>query len=150
MPATRPRKPVRQLALLVDTNVVLDVILAREPWAADAVRLLDTIERGGARGFIAAHAVTTVQYVVAKATDRTTANTAVADLLEVLTVVETGAAEFHRALAMGLGDFEDAVQAAACLTAGADYLVTRNAKDFKGAPVSTRTPGEILALLSEA
>lgn len=148
MPATRPVKPPRQLALLMDTNVVLDVILAREPWAADAVRLLDTIERGGARGFVAAHAVTTVHYVVAKASDRTTANTAVADLLEVLTVVETGAAEFHRALAMGLGDFEDAVQAAACLTAGADHLVTRNARDFKGAPVSTRTPGEVLALLS--
>lgn len=148
MPATRPVKPARQLALLVDTNVVLDVILDREPWATDAVRLLDTIERGGAKGFVAAHAVTTVHYVVARATDRATANSAVADLLEVLTVVETGAAEFHRALAMGLGDFEDAVQAAACFTAGADYLVTRNARDFKGAPVSTRTPGEVLALLS--
>ncbi len=49
---------------------------------------------------------------------------------------------------MSLSDFEDAVQAAACLTAGADYLVTRNGKDFKGAPVATRTPGEILASLA--
>ena len=148
MPAARSVKPARQLGLLVDTNVVLDVILDREPWAADAVRLLDRIERGEAKGFVAAHAVTTVHYIVARAADRSTANTAVADLLAVLTVIETGAAEFHRALAMGLGDFEDAVQAAACLTAGADYLGTRNARDFKGAPVSTRTPGEVLALLS--
>lgn len=148
MPAARSVKPARQLRLLVDTNVVLDVILDREPWAADAVRLLDSIERGEAKGFVAAHAVTTVHYIVARASDRSTANMAVADLLAVLTVVETGAAEFHRALAMGLGDFEDAVQAAACLSAGADYLVTRNARDFKGAPVSTRTPGEVLALLS--
>ena len=145
MPASRaPRRPT----LLVDTNVVLDVILNRKPWAVDAVRVLDAIDRGKARGYIAGHAVTTLRYVVARESNRTTANTAVADILEILTVVAIGAAEIHRALAMGLGDFEDAVQAAAYLTAGADFLITRNAKDFRGAPVTTRTPGELLASLA--
>lgn len=145
MPPSRAPIP---LGLLVDTNVVLDVILKRAPWARDAVRVLDAISRGKVRGFVAGHAVTTVHYVVAKEADRTKANTAVGDILQVLTVVTVGATELHRALAMGLGDFEDAVQAAACLTAGADYVVTRNGKDFKGAPVATRTPGEILASLA--
>lgn len=136
-----------KVGLLVDTNVLLDIILDRSPWAPDGALVLDAISRGRVRGFIAGHAVTTVHYVVEKEAGRATANNAVADLLQVLSVVAIGAADFQRALAMGLGDFEDAVQAAACLSAGADYVVTRNGKDFKGAPVMTRTPGEVLASL---
>lgn len=136
------------LALLIDTNVVLDVILMRHPWTSEAVQVLDTISRGAARGFIAAHAVTTIYYIVEKERGRATAVTAVGDVLQLLTVVPIGAPEFQRALAMGLPDFEDSVQAASCLVAGADYLVTRNAKDFKDAPVQTRLPGEILGLLA--
>lgn len=145
MPAVRAPMPP---GLLVDTNVVLDVILRRAPWARDAALLLDAIARAKARGFIAGHAVTTVHYVVEKEQDRTTAVTAVGDILQLLTVVPLGAAEFQRALALNLNDFEDAVQVAACLKVGADHLVTRNAKDFKGAPVTTKTPGEVLALLA--
>jgi len=131
----------------MDTNVVLDVALKRPPWALDATLLLDAVARGKARGFIAGHAVTTVYYVVEKERDRTAAVTAVGDVLAILTVVPLGEAEFHRALALNLKDFEDAVQVAACLAVGADYLVTRNGKDFKGAGVAIKTPGEVLAIL---
>lgn len=144
--AASPLAPA--IRMLVDTNVILDVILERAPWDVDAVHLLDAVSRRKAHGFVAAHAVTTVHYIVAQHAGRTKATTAVADLLQVLDVVALGAGEFQRALAIGLADFEDSVQAAACLTAGADYLVTRNARDFKGAPVTTRSPGEILALLA--
>lgn len=69
-------------------------------------------------------------------------------ILQLLAVVELGAPEFQRALEVGLRHFEDAVQAAACLKVGAEFLVTRNGRDFKGAPVATRTAGEVLAILA--
>lgn len=147
MPAATTRPPP---LLLVDTNVLLDVVLNRAPWANDATLLLDAISRGKASGFLAGHAVTTIHYIVERAVDRATAAMAVADTLEVLTVVALEAADFHRALSLKLGDDEDAVQVAAFLKCGADFLVTRNGKDFKGAAVPTRTPGELLALLSTA
>ncbi|HET6579692.1 MAG TPA: PIN domain-containing protein [Gemmatimonadales bacterium] len=133
--------------LLVDTNVVLDVVLNRQPWAGDAAALLDAVARGRAQGFIAGHAVTTVYYIVDRQHDHATAATAVSDLLQLLSVVPLGTADFQRALGLALRDFEDGVQAAACLQVSADYLVTRNPKDFQGAPVTTRAPGEVLALL---
>ncbi len=68
-------------------------------------------------------------------------------MLSILGVVPLGEAKFHRALALGLEDFEDAVHVAACLRAGADDLVTRNGKDVKGGCVTIRTPGEVLAIL---
>lgn len=139
-------KPARP-RVLFDTNVLLDIVLAREPWAADAVHLLDVAANGDIEGFVAAHAVTTIHYLVQRARDARTARMAIADLLSVLQVAELGAADFQRALALGLGDYEDAVQVAACLRVGAHFLVTRNPKDFRGAPVTTRGAGEVLALL---
>lgn len=138
------KKPI----LLIDTNVILDVILARMPWADDGVRVLDAIAKRRARGFMAAHSVTTAYYVVEKARGRAVANSAVSDLLGTLSVVPLEDADFSRAMALGLGDFEDAVQVAAHLKVGADYLITRNAKDFKGAPVVTLSAGELVAILS--
>jgi len=140
--------PSSRLTLLLDTNVVLDVILARSPWDAEAVLLLDTIARGRASGWIASHALTTVYYIVEREKGRSAAVTAVGDLLQLVGVVPLDTADFQRALAMGLGDYEDAVQAAACLRIGADFLVTRNARDFKGAPVEPRSAGEVIAFLA--
>ena len=139
---------IRPRALLLDTNVVLDVILARAPWDGEAVLLLEAIARGNVAGSVAAHAVTTIYYIVERAKGRTLATTAVSDLLQVVDVVPLDAADFQRALSLGLSDYEDAVQVAACLRAGADLLVTRNPRDFKGAPVTTRSAGEVMALLA--
>ncbi len=136
------------MRVLVDTNVVLDVVLARKSWVAEATDLLDRIARRELEGFVAAHAVTTVFYVVERERDRRTALTAVGDLLSIVGVAEVGIADFQRALTLGLKDFEDAVQVAASLRVGADFLVTRNARDYKGAPVAVKAPGELLALLA--
>lgn len=136
------------MRILIDTNIVLDVVLARNPWVAEASELLDRTARREVDGFVAAHSVTTVFYVVERERDRRTALTAVGDLLSIVEVTELGSADFQRALTFGLKDFEDAVQVAASLRIGADFLVTRNAKDFRGSPVVVKAPGEILALLT--
>ena len=142
-PAALPR-------LLLDTNIVLDVVLARAPWDGDAVLLLDAISHGRATGFVAGHAVTTVHYIVERARGRVAASTAVSDLLELVEVVALDRSDFTRALSLGLGDYEDAVHVAAYLRIGADLLVTRNSRDFKGASVLTRSAGEVLALLASS
>jgi predicted nucleic acid-binding protein len=135
------------MKLLLDINVVLDVLMAREPWLEDAATLLSAIEEGQAHGYVAGHTITTVHYLVARAGGRQAAAAAVTDMLRVLRVVPLADADFQQALVLGLGDFEDAVQSAAGLRIGADYLVTRNSADFQGVPLPVRTPGEILALL---
>ena len=139
-----------RLKLLVDTNVLLDVILDRKGLKGDAALVLDAIEDGRAEGYVAAHAVTTIHYIVKRANGTQAAATAIADVLSLCEVVPIDAADFHRALAMGLKDFEDAVQVAAALRVGADYLVSRNEKDFKSAPIPVRNPTAISLLLAVA
>jgi isocitrate lyase len=59
--------------LLLDINIVLDVVLNRTPWAADAAGLLTAVEEGRASGFIAGHTITTIHCIAAKAKGRTSA-----------------------------------------------------------------------------
>jgi predicted nucleic acid-binding protein len=133
--------------LLIDINVVIDVILARAPWYRDAALLLDAIDNGRVEGYVAGHTITTAYYVIAKQKGRPAAATAVSDLLRVLEVVPIEAVDLHQALVLGLPDFEDSVQVAAALKVGADYVVTRDAKDFRAAPLNVRNAGEVLRLL---
>lgn len=135
------------MRLLVDIDVVLDIVLVRTPWAAEAASLLSAVEAGRAEGYVAGHTITTIHYVVERVKGRSVAANAVTDLLRIVRVVPLGDPDFQQALILGLNDFEDAVQAAAALQVGADFLVTRNARDFRGIPVQVRSAGEVLALL---
>lgn len=135
------------MKLLIDTNIILDVVLEREQWFAEAAQLLSRIEEGRAQGYLAGHSVTTVYYVVEKTRDERTARQAVSDLLDILTVVPPTDAVLRRALSLPMTDFEDAVQAACALKVGADYIVTRNRRDFEGVDVSAEPAGAVLAQL---
>lgn len=135
------------MKLLVDINVLLDVLLDRDPWSDAAARLLSAIESGSATGFVAAHTLPTVYYVVAQSQDRNTAAAAMGDLLRILEVAPLEKTDYQEALALPISDFEDAIQAAAALKIGADYLVTRNEKDFRGTSVPVADPATVLALL---
>jgi len=52
-----------------------------------------------------------------------------------------------KAMALGWRDFEDAIQMLSANNANADYLVTRNASDFKASQIPVVTPSELLAIL---
>jgi hypothetical protein len=58
---------------------------------------------------------------------------------------ELGVADLVRASEMQWADFEDAVQAATAERVRADYIITRNVRDFKGSKVMAFTPTEYLA-----
>ncbi len=135
------------MKLLVDIDVILDVLLERDPWSSEAARLLAAAERGELMVFLAGHTVTTVYYLTRKARGRKAADQAVIDLLRITQVVPVEASDFHQALTLGLNDFEDAVQAACAMKISADYIATRNSTDFSRQSIPSQAPGAILALL---
>lgn len=135
------------MKLLVDINIVLDVLLQREPWANEAAKLLTALEQGKATGYVAGHTVTTAYYVIEHVRGRSPAATGVADLLRIFEVVPVDKADLQHALALGFTDYEDAVQAVCALKAAADHIVTRDEEDFKGFTIPAALPGAILAQL---
>ncbi len=135
------------MRLLLDINVILDVVLERTSWMAESARLLAAVELGQVQASVAGHTLTTVYYMTRISRDRRAAVSAIGDLLEIVDVVPVEQADFRAALALGLADFEDAVQAACALKVGADVLVTRNARDFGGLSIPVEPPGVVLAML---
>jgi predicted nucleic acid-binding protein len=136
------------MRLLVDINVALDVILERAPWATEGALLFSAIQEGRAEGYLAAHTIPTIHYIVREnRKNRAVADAAVGKLLRIFTVVAAENTELHEALALGFPDFEDAVQAACAAKVGADWIVTRNARDFKKSPIPCEPPGAVLAAI---
>jgi predicted nucleic acid-binding protein len=133
--------------LLIDTNVVLDLLLKREPWAGEAARLFAAVESGRAVGYVAAHTVTTVHYLLGRSRDRTVASMGVSDLLRIVDVVPVERADLLQALALGFDDFEDGVQAICALKVEVDAVVTRDSSGFDAVSLAAAPPGVILAQL---
>ena len=135
------------MRVLVDTNVVLDVLLDREPFAADSAEIMSRVETGEISGWLCATTVTTLFYLVAKAADATTAREAVQSLLSLFEIAPVNRPILEGALALGFSDFEDAVLHEAARQVNAQAIVTRNANDFDRAEIPVYTPQELKAIL---
>ena len=131
--------------LLIDSDVLIDAALLREPYAASSMSLLDEVREGRERACIAWHTISNFHYVVARERDAPYARQFMADLLEFVEVVRTDTADVRYALDLPMADFEDALQAAAARACGARSIVTRNVRDFARSPVPAVTPGAALA-----
>lgn len=136
------------MRLLIDLNVVLDVLLEREPHVDAASALWAAIESQRAEGLLASHAVTTLFYLVQKAKTRQAARHMVERILTVFGVAPVDQAVLRQAIALACPDFEDAVCAAAAHAAECDAVVTRDVKGFRGAPIRVLDPKTALAALA--
>ena len=135
------------MKVLLDTNVVLDVLLEREPFVAAAAGLLARAEGGNVVGWVGATTVTTIHYLATKVVGAARARAAITSLLSILRVAPVTHSEIEAALASPLVDFEDAVLLAAARACGAHAIVTRDPRDFAASGLPVYDPRELLAIL---
>ena len=135
--------------ILFDTNVVLDVLLDRQPYVEASSAAWAAVETGISEGMLAAHAVTTIHYLVRKEMGNIKARRIVTAILRVFGVAAVDGAVVQEALQLPFSDFEDAVTAAAARLAGCECIVTRDPKGFRGSPVRSLTPEAVTPLLDK-
>jgi predicted nucleic acid-binding protein len=133
--------------VLFDTNVVLDVLLAREPHAAVAARLFALVDSERIDGAVRATTVTTVAYVATKAVGGRQAKKLLRQLLDLFAVAGVDRQVLEAALRLDFEDVEDAVIHEAARAWGAAGIVTRNGRDFARASLPVFDPAEPLAAL---
>jgi predicted nucleic acid-binding protein len=126
--------------ILFDTNVILDVLLDRQPHVKASAAAWTAVEAGASEGMLAAHAVTTIHYLVQKEMGTLKARRVLSAILRVFAVATVDLAVIQDALQLAVSDFEDAVTAAAARSAGCECIVTRDPRGFRGSPVRTLTP----------
>ncbi len=133
--------------ILFDTNVVLDVLLDRQPHVEASAAAWAAVETGMAEGMLAAHALTTIHYLIRKEMNNVKAMRILAKILKVFGVATVDSAVVQEALQLRFSDFEDAVTAAAARLAGCEFIVTRDPKGFRGSTVRCLTPEAVTPLL---
>ena len=132
------------MTLLIDTNVVLDNLLRREPFFADSYRVLRQVAESDTPCFLTASAATDVFYILRRnLPSAEEARTILAGLSQLVAFADVLASDIHEALMSELSDFEDAVVDAVAARIEADYIVTRNLRDFHGSQVKAIAPSEL-------
>lgn len=137
------------MKLLIDTNVVLDVLLRREPFSKTAAEVLNLTQRDDVREYVSASAITDIYYIANKQMkDRDAVRDLLKRLLMVVSVVAVSEREIQNALNLAWGDFEDSVQYSVALLNEMDGIVTRNPSDYQEANMRIWLPEQALELFA--
>jgi len=134
---------------LLDTDVLIDVALDRQPFSSDSAAVLDAAQRRELQAFIAWHSIANFHCIVSSPSGKNSAKRFIADLLAFVQIAATQTADARLALQLDLPDFEDALQVVAARVCRAEYLVTRNLKHYKKSPVPAISPKNFRLLLQK-
>jgi len=133
------------MKIIIDTNVALDVLLNRTEFLQASHNILKLSAQDKITGILTTNTVTDMFYVFRKnSKDAVKSRHAVAQLIKLVTLEAIVPADVSLALASDITDLEDAVVSFAAKRIRADYIVTRNTKDFTSSPVPAITPADFL------
>ena len=136
------------MKILLDTNIVLDLLMDRMPFADSAVELFSKVEDGTIIGYLCGNTITTVYYLASKAVGTSKAQEEIGKLLTLFEIAPVNRHVLESALCAGFNDFEDAVIHEAACHVGADALVTRNQKDFQKSRIPVYSSEEMAKIVS--
>ncbi|MEB3174436.1 MAG: PIN domain-containing protein [Cyanobacteriota bacterium] len=137
------------MKILIDTNIVIDVALEREPFFEDSDRVLALAEEKVFDGYLSAASISDIFYIVRKDKGKYLTFEFLQYIISFCSIATVDERVIKNALASNPKDFEDAIQHQTALTAGLNGIVTQNPKDYAQASISVLTPTELLAAIGE-
>jgi len=132
------------MRIFIDADVILDLLLAREPFFPGATRLFLLVQEGKIEGFVSPLIFSNLFYVLRKKLSGTAALTALRKLRLITHVLPVDEETIDLALASSFTDFEDAIQYYAASTQKLDAIVTRNKEDYRPAKLPILTAEECI------
>lgn len=132
------------MKVLIDTNVILDVLCGRTEFLEASSKVWKYCEVDKLTGVISALSVPNIVYILRKELDPDKTKEIIDRLLLIFNVVELTAEDLRKAAEMKTADYEDAVQMCCAERINADFIVTRNIRDFVSSPVPAVKPSELL------
>ncbi len=138
------------MKVLLDTNIILDIVLERQPFWEPAILLLEVAPQANLTFYVTATTVTDLYYIVCKAKDHTIARSFIVDILEFMQVAGVDRDVIKEAIHSNIADFEDAVQASAAKQCAIPIIITRNEKDFENSTLEVHSPTSFLQSLEKS
>ena len=133
------------MVLLIDANIILDVLLNRPEFVKDSALIWKLCETERAKGYVSALAFANIVYIMRKQLDPEKINEVYQKLSLIFEFADFSVSDLTHATELNWKDFEDAVQSVTAERIHADYIITRNVRDFTQSRVMAFTPSELLA-----
>ena len=137
------RKGCRVLKVMIDTNVILDVLCNRNDFVEHSLGVFKYCEANKIDGYISALSIPNIVYIMRKELDGERIKEILASITSIFKVVDLKGADLIKAADMDFSDYEDALQSACASRIKANFIITRNIKDFKNSPVPAIKPSEL-------
>lgn len=136
------------MVVLIDTNVLLDFLLGREPYFSNADRIIKLCADKKIQGFIAAHSIPNMFYILQKDMSVEARREVMLNLCDILAIENIDSVKVIAALKnSAFVDLEDCLQSDCAEKVKADYIITRNIKDFEISEVPAILPEDFLKVV---
>lgn len=132
------------MTLLIDANIVLDVLQNRENFVKESAMIWKLCETEQAKGYISTLSFANIMYILRKELTSDKIEEVYHKLCLIFEFADFSSSILSKAVEMNWKDFEDAVQSATVEQIHADYIITRNVRDFTRSKVVAFTPTELL------
>ncbi len=137
------------MKVLLDTNIVLDIVLKREPHYSDSTQIFNLIDKELIEAAITATAVTDLYFIARKEKSSKLAKSFIIDLTKIVEIIGVDKEIITGALNSNIKDFEDAVQVYSAAYNEIETIITRNKKDFQDCDLEILSPKELVHRISK-
>jgi len=136
------------LTVLIDTDVLIDFLTDRGALTKTAKEIMQKTKENKINAFLAAHSVTNIFYILRKIYSVSERKQRLLNLCRFISIVEIGNTLLFKALLNDdFNDVEDCLQAECAMAINADYIVTRNIKDYAHSAIPAVLPKDMLKLI---
>lgn len=133
------------MLLLIDANIILDVLMNRQEFVKDSSMIWKLCETEKAKGYVSALTFANLVYIMRKQLNPEAIEDVYRKLSLIFTFTDLSVSDLTRAAELNWSDFKDAVQSVSAERIHADYIITRNVRDFSKSKVMALAPAELLA-----
>ena len=132
------------MVLLIDSNIILDVLQKREPHFKLSHIIYRMCEQKFVDGYISTLTFTNIIYIMRKVIVKRKVNDFYKSMKKIFTFIDFTEKDIEKAADMEWADFEDAIQYVSAEKANADFIITRNVKDFELTEIQAIMPEEFI------
>ncbi len=132
------------MKILIDTNIIVDVAIERQPFYPESVQVLSLVHQRKVEGYISASTCSDLYYIIRKAKGRDVTIDFLRRIVTFCQVARVDESVITMALTANFRDFEDAIQYSTAVVNQLDVIVTRDSEDFPVTTPRILTPTQLI------
>lgn len=132
------------MKVLIDTNIILDVLCNRSEFIEDSIKIFKLCEVKKITGYISSLSIPNIIYIMRKELDKNKVKEIIEKLSIIFNIIDLKFDDLKKATILNIEDYEDAIQSAQTSRIKANYIITRNVKDYNNSKISAIKPSELI------